>query len=265
MESCARAELFSDALHSLKPQQDQVIEPLSASRKSTISDSNVEDNHNLKKDSDAIKNHDLQETVEKHENQACGIFSNDQVCLEPSIQMPEKECRIVGNIRKYEVDDSVQKSVGKYKRRFSDSECNHELPTIRGRKFELPELSRLFLGDTFRWIFTGTAALDLYGLTWSIAAVFASSLAAEFSIWNDEERDYIFFMALFAVAAVPLTFVPLISQVWIQIIFFAGRILMVFVMLGTLGAAYTSETSHFGTQLSPQRNTNLVNWNTLQV
>ena len=303
MESCARAELLSDAAISLKPQEQLVIVPLSTSRKSPLSGGNVEENQNSKnpdpfhglghhglqeivakqenhacgivsncsqesiaelaKDENqacSIRSKDVQEPVVTHENQACGILSNGQLS-----QASEQECRIIGNMDNVDVNDSLQQPVRMNKQRFSHVEQNLELSAIRDRKFELPELSRLFLGDTFRWIFTITAALDLYGLTWSIAAVFASSLATEFSIWNDGEKDYLFFMALFAAVAVPLTFVPLISQVWIQIIFFAGRVLMVFVMLSTIGAAYNAETSHFGTQVGPQRNTNLANWNTLQV
>ena len=141
---------------------------------------------------------------------------------------------------------------------------NDTLPEIGDRKFELPELWRIFLGQTWRLIFTATACLDLFGLTWSVAAVFASSLAAEFSIVNDA-NDYVAFLLIFAVVVIPLSCVPIIAQVWIQMVFFAGRMLLVLIMLTTTASAYGASEPHFGNQDGPQQTAPLANFRVLHV
>jgi hypothetical protein len=138
------------------------------------------------------------------------------------------------------------------------------LPEIRSRKFELPELSRIFLGRTWSLIFTATACLDLYGLTWSVAAVFASSLAAEFSILSSVD-DYVSFILIFAVVVIAISFDPIVAQVWLQMAFFAGRMLMVIIMLSTTAAAYGAPEPHFGGQVGPQRTAPLANFGVLHV
>lgn len=142
------------------------------------------------------------------------------------------------------------------------------LPVIRSRKFELPELSRIFLGEG-RVVFTVTTALDICGLTWSVAAVFASSLASQFSIREDkgqQEDDYFIFILIFSAIVIPLTCVPVIDQVWVQVSFFAGRMVMVSIMLTTTAAAYNASVPHFGDQYGPEHTAPLLaNFRTLHL
>jgi Transmembrane amino acid transporter protein len=138
------------------------------------------------------------------------------------------------------------------------------LPVICSRKFELPELCRIFLGEGWRVVFTITTALDLCGITWSVAAVFASSLASQFSIREDED-DYFIFILIFSAIVIPLTCVPLIDQAWIQVSFFAGRMVMVSIMLITTAAAYNASVPHFGDQDGPERPATLANFRTLHL
>lgn len=138
------------------------------------------------------------------------------------------------------------------------------LPVIGNRKFELPELSRIFLGEVWRLIFTVTTYCNLYGLTWSLAAVFASSLSSDFSI-RDDQDDYFIFIIIFAAIVIPMAFVPIIDQVWVQLVFFAGRMIMVVVMLATTAAAYVASEPHFGDQAGPQRTAPLANFRTLHL
>lgn len=119
------------------------------------------------------------------------------------------------------------------------------LPMIGDRTFELPELSRIFMGEIWRIIFTITTCCDLYGITWSVAAVFASSLASDFSI-RENEDDYVIFILIFAVIAIPMSFLAIVDQIYVQMVFFVTRMVMVVTMLITTAVAFRSNDSHFG-------------------
>jgi len=118
------------------------------------------------------------------------------------------------------------------------------VPVIKNRKFEIPDLARVFLGERWSYFFTVTTLIDLYGITWAAAAVFALSLDAEFNLGNGK-RDYELFILVFAVVVVPLSFFPVIAQLRVQMGFLCGRVMMVFLMISTTAAAYRSDTPHF--------------------
>jgi hypothetical protein len=273
MEACARAELWTCIPSSSQPQENQQIDVLSVSCKSIASEHKVDDDQKPKfPDPYHSLGHEEQNvSMEGSEEVYSDALSGKQSCLEQSpneLKGEEEEVSFTDYNKNMKAKITSQiplSTIGGKKLRLPQDESNMECSIIRNRKFELPELSRLFLGDTFRIFFTITACLDLYGLTWSIAAVFASSLAAEFSIWDSEEKDYLFFIGVFALTAIPLTLIPIISQVWIQILFFIGRMIMVVVMLATCAAAYNSDISHFGDQVGRQKISSLANFNTLQM
>jgi hypothetical protein len=162
-----------------------------------------------------------------------------------------------------------------YKRTYAAGEAQGEgkssekkkapsLPTIRDRKFELPELSRIFLGETWRIIFTATTCLDLYGLTWSVASVFAASLASEFSI-RDNQDDYGIFIIFFLVIVVVMSFFSIVELLYVQLAFFVGRLIMVAMMLITTSVALNTSVAHFGEQEGPQRNSPMADFGTLHL
>jgi hypothetical protein len=148
--------------------------------------------------------------------------------------------------------------------RYGVQTTNAVLPDIRHRKFEMPELCRIFMGDMSRIVFTFVACCDLYGLTWSIAAVSASSLAADIPILHNQD-DYMIYVLVFATTVIPLSFLAVADQVWIQIAFFGGRMLMVIVMLVTVAAAFGASEPHFGDQAGRQPTASLANFSMLSV
>jgi len=126
----------------------------------------------------------------------------------------------------------------------SDDNCR-DLPVIKqDRKFELPDLARVFLGERWQYFFTMTTLIDLYGITWTAASVFALSLDVEFSMGNGD-HDYEFFILIFAAIVIPLSFFAVIDQVQVQMGFLCGRVLMVLLMMITTAAAYQSDKPHF--------------------
>lgn len=146
----------------------------------------------------------------------------------------------------------------------SEQQRKTSLPVIRNRKFELPELSRIFLGETWRIFFTVTICCDLYGLTWSVASVFASSLASNFSM-RDNQDDYVLFIVIFAAAVVPMSFLSIVDQLYVQLLFFIGRLGMVALMLGTTAVAFNSSEPHFGDQIGAQQSSPLADFRTLHL
>eukprot|EP00978_Attheya_sp_CCMP212_P031006 scaffold115889_cov41-Attheya_sp.AAC.4 len=151
----------------------------------------------------------------------------------------------------------------KEEKRFQHKEESF-LPVIRDRKFELPELSRIFLGEKWRVIFTASTCFDLYGLTWSIASVFATSLASDFSI-RESQDDYVIFILIFLFIVLGMSFFSIVELVYAQLGFFVCRLIMVAIMLITVSIASTTDVAHFGEQEGPERSSPLADFRTLHV
>jgi len=116
---------------------------------------------------------------------------------------------------------------------------------IGHRRFEMPELNRIFLGDKLRYLFAFTTALDLYGITWSFAIVSAAALQENLPITDNPDEDYNIYMLVFAVIVVTLSCVPIIDQLVIQMLFLTFRLVMVTLMLLTVAVAFRADESHF--------------------
>lgn len=118
---------------------------------------------------------------------------------------------------------------------------------IKDRVFQLSELCRIFLGRYLECFFTFTTAGDLYGVTWALAVVFGSSFADKIPLGT--KRDYELYVLIFLLICVPISCLQQISgQVRLQVLFLFCRTVMVLLMIGTLIAAYASNTDHFGTK-----------------
>jgi len=118
-------------------------------------------------------------------------------------------------------------------------------------KSEMPELCRLFLGRRISLFFLTTISLDLYGLTWSYAAIFASGLADRFPIKSDFRLDYAIYIVIFAGIVVPLSCMQLSDHIFIQLVFLAGRLVMFLLMISTVAAAWVSDVPHFDEYTGP--------------
>jgi len=122
-------------------------------------------------------------------------------------------------------------------------------------KAEMPELCRLFLGRRWFFFFLITISLDLYGLTWSYASIFAAGLADALPIKSGGdgilEGSYRIYILIFASITVPLSCIQLSDHILIQLAFLAGRVGMFLLMLGTVAAAWVSDTPHFDNYVGP--------------
>lgn len=136
-------------------------------------------------------------------------------------------------------------------------------PIVRYRKYELPVLNQIFLGKWWSYLFTITTLLDLYSITWTFAAIFGSALEDEFPV-PGISNNYIFYVGIFMLVSVPLSNTSILDQLWVQVGFLAGRLLMVFLMISTLAAAYANpDQAHFGTQIGPANGVPLVDWRSM--
>ena len=144
------------------------------------------------------------------------------------------------------VGESPQDEASIHSQNLPEKTVDDESPFVIGhRRFEMSELSRIFLGNKLRYFFSFTAAVDLYGITWSFAIVSAEALQVHLPLTQDEDTDYQIYMLIFAIIAVSLSCIPIVDQLWIQMAFLALRLVMVLVMVVTVGVAYRSPASHF--------------------
>jgi hypothetical protein len=264
MEACARAELLAsqadDALEEPAPLSTAQCAALVAAdfledEDETESNFGSDDRTTMPITNGNLDTVQSEEKQEKSENIApanvletthlkakrnwwCNYSAGDQLDDEQHIHEQEKKKRLDKN------DSSV--------------------PAIRDRKFELPELSRIFLGEAWRIVFTATTCFDLYGITWSIASVFASSLASDFSI-RDNQDDYAIFILLFLVIVLGMSFFSIVEQLYVQLGFFVCRLIMVAIMLITVSIASTTDVAHFGEQEGPERSSPLADFRTLHL
>ena len=142
---------------------------------------------------------------------------------------------------------------------FAENEDEHVPHTVINRfKAEMPELCRLFLGRRWFFFFLITISLDLYGLTWSYASIFASGLADVLPLQFDSDTihagtGYHIYILIFAGITVPLSCIQLSDHILIQLTFLGGRVVMFLLMLGTVAAAWVSDAPHFDTYVGPAK------------
>lgn len=107
-------------------------------------------------------------------------------------------------------------------------------------KKELPDLTKFFMGKTWTYFFTATTCLDLYAISWTFCSVFAQAMADELPLKGLEMDDYKFYVLIFISIAVPLSCTSILDQMFLQMTFLAGRLLMVLFMIGTLIHAFAN-------------------------
>jgi len=116
--------------------------------------------------------------------------------------------------------------------------CDNEnrLLIVKDRKFEIPELCKMFLGEHVAKLYTALVSFYLYLALWAYTSVFASALAKEIPVFGSSHEgwDYTLYVAVFATIVVPLSCRELNEQVTLQVTLAACRILMVTLMVITV-------------------------------
>jgi len=107
------------------------------------------------------------------------------------------------------------------------------LPLLRHRKkFEIMQLCDLFLGPIGSLVFTVPTVLYMYGFLWSYACVFAGAMERSVPLAGDGD-DYAVYVLMFAVIVVPISFLALPEQIYIQLGLSACRFLLIFLVVVT--------------------------------
>lgn len=225
MEACARAEGLVEYL-------------FSAAIEGSVQDPTVPDGDNAHTSTETMRSRSGKEVD--------GVLSSST--FQPILEESDSEKGPNGNDEQQDTKDQSEdapKDVDENTTTRQETEDVSPL-IIKQRKFELPDLARLFLGDKLSLVFTVTTACDLYGITWVLAAVFASSLADFGPIVNSSNTDYSLYIALFGVLAIPFACFPsVVDQLAVQLLFLGLRLTMVAVMFITVFVAEVSNESHF--------------------
>ncbi len=126
-----------------------------------------------------------------------------------------------------------------------------DLAVVSDRKFEIIELTNIYLGSRGSSLYMCTLGLYMYGTLWAYTSVFANAcsqalpLAEALGLGHD---DYLAYAALFAIVVVPLTCLELKEQVSVQVVLSMCRFLMVILITGACAAAMNATTPQFDMQ-----------------
>lgn len=168
-----------------------------------------------------------------------------------------------------DIGDADESSIDSSQHEHEERPRRQRLPrnysmAIRKHTYQLSELCRIFLGEKSRAFFTLTTGLDLYGITWAIAAIFGTTMADQLPITHTG-NDYYYYLIIFGAITIPLACVPIIDQCWVQLCFLAARTVMVILMICTVSVGYASDTPQFGTQVGAAQDVPLADFSSLIV
>ena len=108
---------------------------------------------------------------------------------------------------------------------------------VKGRKFEINALCRVFLGRRGKDAYIAFLSMYLYCALWAYAAVFSHAMARQFPLSlpvdDVESGSYAVYAAAFACVVVPMSCLELHEQVTAQVLLSVCRFVMVFLMVWT--------------------------------
>jgi amino acid permease len=120
------------------------------------------------------------------------------------------------------------------------------------RRFEVADLFAVLMGARARVVYVVVLSGYMYGALWAYGTVFASSFAANVglpglhggAVCSGKAETcidlFLAWLAVFAVVAIPLACLELREQVWVQVVMFGARILVVFLMVSTIMHGWAS-------------------------
>lgn len=115
----------------------------------------------------------------------------------------------------------------------NNMDVNLEPLIVKERKFEVSDLSRIFLGNRTSLLFVSLLALSSYFTLWAYTVVFISVLLDELSLTDSKDIDAAIYVGVYAVIVVPLSCLNLKEQVWVQVSLSVGRVFMLVFMVTT--------------------------------
>ena len=128
----------------------------------------------------------------------------------------------------------------------------HDYLVSHTRRFEVADLFAVLLGNRARVTYVFILSGYMYGALWAYGTVFASSFAANVglpglhggAVCTGKAETcidlFLAWLAVFAFVAIPLACLELREQVWVQVVMFGARILVVFLMVSTIMHGWSS-------------------------
>lgn len=131
-----------------------------------------------------------------------------------------------------------------------------KLCMVGDRKFELPELCEMFLGNRGRDAYMITIVLYLYGTLWAYSTVFATALSSYIPFSN----SYIWYLLLFSFFVIPISLLDLTEQILVQVSLSICRIIMIVLMVYTILDAEINQRNDFSNFVHNYDTSGPTNW-----
>ena len=104
---------------------------------------------------------------------------------------------------------------------------------VKERKFEMSDLTRIFLGEKGGFMWTALLSISIFMTLWAYTVVFITVLLDLFSSTSNKDVDTMLYTGLFAILVVPLSCMELKEQVSVQVVLACCRLLMLVSMVST--------------------------------
>ncbi|KAJ3445002.1 acid transporter [Anaeramoeba flamelloides] len=176
------------------------------------------------------------------------INDNEEYESEDNLQYSDSDMNFKTN--KIEKRSLLSSRKKENKKDSSEKENGFHFPedgfVIKDRKFEISDLSGLFLGKHGNWIWTICITLVIFGMLWSYSAVWGTTWSALFPIKSITQGDncemdvkfsvncnknYLVMVLIFYAIVVPISCLDLVEQKWLQVTMFCGRIMAVSILI----------------------------------
>jgi hypothetical protein len=95
----------------------------------------------------------------------------------------------------------------------------------------------MFLGPMAQMAYMYVLCVYMFGSLWCYGTVFANAFAQRLPVFGPE-YSYYGFLVIFGMFVLPLSCLDLKEQVTVQMVLSAGRVVMVFFMVGTIAVSY---------------------------
>ncbi|KAJ3423884.1 hypothetical protein M0812_29515 [Anaeramoeba flamelloides] len=208
--------------------------------------------------------------IQQYSETESSLFEDSDLLLSPTLsQDPDNEhFSLLYRPYQYRKTENIGNRSAQLKNYFKDSQLRFS-PTfeLKKRKFEINELCYIFMGRNGKRFYTVALSMYILGSLWSYSAVFAQTITTMLPISGITKGDtceidqpfsvncnknYILYLVLFAIFAIPVACRDLAEQKILQISLTIFRFVAVFVIiLTTVLAMYTSNEDHYQNKNTP--------------
>jgi len=134
---------------------------------------------------------------------------------------------------------------------YNDTNGTSGLLIVGEKKYELTELSKMFLGRNGLKAYGVAVVLDVYGFLWAYTSVFGAAMDHSFPVLGEGIDSYPLWVFVFALIVVPMSFLGLSEQATMQVFLSGCRIIMILLMVLTPIVAAVMTSGNNDSDMSP--------------